>query len=56
MELFISRYNKHVEAGVEDRLDYNEQDLRDYFQKELRDEILDIARKKYPKAHGLDEA
>lgn len=56
MELFISRYNKHVEAGVEDRLDYNEQGLRDYFQKELRDEILDIARKKYPKAHGLDEA
>ncbi len=56
MESFISRYNKHVEAGVEDRLDYNEQGLRDYFQKELRDEILDIARKKYPKAHGLDEA
>ena len=56
MELFISRYNKHVEAGVEDRLDYNEQDLRDYFQKELRDQILDIARKKYPKALGLNES
>ena len=55
MESFINRYNKHVEAGVVDRLDYNEQDLRDYFQKELRGEILDIARKKYPKAHGLNE-
>ncbi len=53
MKTFIRRYEKHVAAGVADRLDYNEQDLRDYFQKELRNKLLDIARKKYPGAHGL---
>ncbi len=56
MEAFINRYNKHVDAGAEGRLDYSEQDLRDYFQVELRDQILDIARLKYPKAHGLNES
>ncbi len=53
METFIRRYKKHEKAGVTDRLDYDEQDLRNYFQIELRDQILDIARKKYPEAHGL---
>ena len=53
MEQFVRRYKKYEKAGVLDRLDYNEQDLRDYFQIELKDQILDIARKKYPGAHGL---
>ena len=56
METFIRRFKKFEDAGVTNRLDYNEQDLRDYFQVELRDQILDIARLKYPKAHGLNES
>ena len=56
METFVRRFKKFEDAGATDRLDYSEQDLRDYFQKELRDQILDIARLKYPKAHGLNES
>jgi hypothetical protein len=53
MEDFVRRYKKFEKAGKLDMLDYTEQELRDYFQVELKDQILDIARKKYPKAHGL---
>jgi len=52
---FIRRYKKYERHGALDRLDYDEQDLRDYFQVELIDQILNIARQKYPRAHGLRE-
>jgi hypothetical protein len=53
MEDFVRRYKKFEKAGKLEMLDYTEQELRDYFQIELKGRLFDIARKKYPGAHGL---
>ena len=53
MEEFVRRYKKFEKAGKLEMLDYTEQELRDYFQIELKGQLFDIASKKYPGAHGL---